>query len=46
MKKILSLLIILCLLLSGCVIEIPLAPANPTAGTEAVATDGEPFIIH
>ena len=44
MKKILSLLIILCLLLSGCVIEIPMVPDSPT--TEAVATDGEPFIIH
>ena len=45
MKKLLSLLIVLALLLSGCVIEIPL-PAETPAATTAAAVDGEPLIIH
>ena len=42
MKKFLSLLFIAALLLSGCVVEIPL-PAETTAAT---VTAGDPFIIH
>ena len=42
MKKFLSLLFIAALLLSGCVVEIPL-PAETTAAT---VTAGDPFTIH